>query len=449
MFTTRPTLQGTFGMVSSTHWLASPVGDGRPGARRQRVRRGRRRGLRAARRRAAPERPRRRGADHPRRRRAAGAGAVRAGPAPGRSDASRTTAGSAWTWCPAPGRSPPPCPAPFDAWMLLLRDHGTQVPRRRAPLRHRVRRARAPRPSSASVRPWRRCRQLFETEWTSSAELYLPGGTAAAPGELLRNPALAATWQRLLAEVAARGRPRGADRRRAAASGARASSPRPSSRSRPRPTWTPPASRHAGTLTAADLAAGPATYEDARRPTTGTAGPSPRPGRGARARSSSSSSRCSRPTRREYGTAGRTCTCSSRACKLAMADREAWYGDAPTSRSTALLSAGVQRRPPRARRRTRLAASCGPARPDGRRTAAARPRRWRGAGRRGARRGPGRPGGGRADGRARRRHPGRHLPRRRRRPLGQHGRRHAQRRLAAVQPGGPGARASRSAPGCR
>src|ERR687891_599075 len=43
---------------------------------------------------------------------------------------------------------------------------------------------------------------LFRDEWPSSAEVWLAGGVPA-PGARLRNPALAATWRRLLAEAEA------------------------------------------------------------------------------------------------------------------------------------------------------------------------------------------------------------------------------------------------------
>ena len=59
-FTTRPELRGTFGMVASTHWLASGVGHVGARARGQRVRRRGRHRVRAAGRRAAPQRAGRR-----------------------------------------------------------------------------------------------------------------------------------------------------------------------------------------------------------------------------------------------------------------------------------------------------------------------------------------------------------------------------------------------------
>ncbi len=42
---------------------------------------------------------------------------------------------------------------------------------------------------------------LFEQEWPSSAAVFLPGGRVPAPGALFRNPALAATYRRILAEA--------------------------------------------------------------------------------------------------------------------------------------------------------------------------------------------------------------------------------------------------------
>src|SRR3954451_21896060 len=61
-------------------------GNGRAGAGRQRLRRGRGPGFRPARRGTAPERPWRRSADHPGPGRRSGAGALRAGPGPRRGE---------------------------------------------------------------------------------------------------------------------------------------------------------------------------------------------------------------------------------------------------------------------------------------------------------------------------------------------------------------------------
>ncbi|MEM1383052.1 MAG: gamma-glutamyltransferase family protein [Pseudomonadota bacterium] len=91
-------------------------------------------------------------------------------------------------------------PGAFDAWMLLLRDHGT-LPLREVlapaigyaenghPLLARAADA------IAGLAP------LFRAEWPSSAQLWLPGGSIPQAGQMLCNPALATTWTRLLAEA--------------------------------------------------------------------------------------------------------------------------------------------------------------------------------------------------------------------------------------------------------
>ena len=139
-FTTRPELRGTFGMVASTHWLASAVGHVGARARRQRVRRRGRGRLRAAGRRAAPQRAgRRRAGDLLLR----GADEVRVlcgqGPAPARGDDRRATASAGSTSSRAPGPLAACVPGAFDAWMLMLRDFGTWELARRAGAGDRLR----------------------------------------------------------------------------------------------------------------------------------------------------------------------------------------------------------------------------------------------------------------------------------------------------------------------
>ena len=58
--------------------------------------------------------------------------------------------------------------------------------------------------------------ELFRSEWTTSAAVYLPGGDPPKPGALFRNPALAATYApHRRGSRSGRRRPRGADRARA------------------------------------------------------------------------------------------------------------------------------------------------------------------------------------------------------------------------------------------
>ena len=102
---------------------------------------------------------------------------------------------------PGTGLLPAVVPGSFDAWMTMLRDWGTMefadiigyaigyakngihlVPRIPAAIE--------------SMRP------MFEQEWKTSAEVWLPGGQVPAPGALFRRPKLAETWERLVRETA-------------------------------------------------------------------------------------------------------------------------------------------------------------------------------------------------------------------------------------------------------
>ena len=58
--------------------------------------------------------------------------------------------------------------------------------------------------------------ELFRREWPSSAAIYLPRGMPPQPGQLFRNPALAATWRRVLAESGGGDRERRIERASAA-----------------------------------------------------------------------------------------------------------------------------------------------------------------------------------------------------------------------------------------
>ena len=91
-------------------------------------------------------------------------------------------------------------PGQFDAFMLMLRDHG------RLSFREVIAPALGYARSGHSILP-RVCAtiasmaEVFETEWTSSAPVWLPGGKAPRPGELFANPQLAGFWQRLVEEA--------------------------------------------------------------------------------------------------------------------------------------------------------------------------------------------------------------------------------------------------------
>ena len=95
-------------------------------------------------------------------------------------------------------------PGMFDAWMMLLRDYGTMrladvltpaifYASEGHPL---VERANA---TIATVE------KLFREHWPTSAAVYLRGGKAPAAGTLFTNPALAETYKRVLREAAGPG----------------------------------------------------------------------------------------------------------------------------------------------------------------------------------------------------------------------------------------------------
>lgn len=324
MFTTRPTLQGTFGMVSSTHWLASQsamavLEDG-GNAYDAAV---------AAGFVLHVVEPHLNGpaGEVPIILAPAG-GPVRVlcgqGPAPAAATIGHYTA-LGLDLVPGTGPLAAAVPGAFDAWMLLLRDHGTKP--LASVLSYAIGYAEAGHPPVERVgQTVETVRELFATEWTSSAEVYLPGGRPPAPGRLLRNPALAATWRRLLAEAQAAGSGRETQidaARRIWREGFVAEA---LAEAADRPTLDTSGTRHAGTLTGDDLAAHRAAYED---PVTydwngwtvckaggWSQGPALLqqlallPGR--------------LPA---YGSADYVHTLVE-GTKLAMADREAWYGDA-------------------------------------------------------------------------------------------------------------------------
>lgn len=105
---------------------------------------------------------------------------------------------------PGTGLLPAVVPGAFDAWMLLLRDHGTR-PLRRV-LEPAIGYARAGYPMLIDTTVIiGAVERLFRQEWPSSEAIWLPGGQVPAPGALFRNPALAGTYERLLGEAESKG----------------------------------------------------------------------------------------------------------------------------------------------------------------------------------------------------------------------------------------------------
>ena len=201
MFTTRPEIIGTFGAVASTHWIASQVG-------MSVLERGGNAFDAAA---AAGfalqivephlNGP---GGDCPIILHSARTGAQQVicgqGPAPsGLTVAHMHSLGA--EIMPGTGLLATPVPGAFDAWMLMLRDHGTWsvrdvlayaigYARHGAPMVPRIR------ATIESVRP------LFESEWPTSAALWLRDG-GPEPNGVYANPVLADTYERVVREAEA------------------------------------------------------------------------------------------------------------------------------------------------------------------------------------------------------------------------------------------------------
>src|SRR6185437_2045731 len=203
-FTTRPELSGTFGMVASTHWLASAAGmaaleqggnafDAAVAA-----------GLTLQ---VVEPHLNGPGGDAPILLYDAARGepvvVCGQGPAPSAATIPRFRE-LGLELVPGSGLLAACVPGAFDAWLLLLRDYGTlplaevmRFPIHYAehgfPMLPRIAE------SIADVEA------LFREEWPSSAELWLSGGRAPAPGGMWRNETMAATWRRLVADAEAAG----------------------------------------------------------------------------------------------------------------------------------------------------------------------------------------------------------------------------------------------------
>jgi gamma-glutamyltranspeptidase/glutathione hydrolase len=197
-FTTRPTLQGTFGMAASTHWLATATAQSvlerggnafdaataaafvlhvvephlnGPG--------GDMTGLFCT-------------AEEP------GGPVVLMGQGPAPAGATvQHYRSEGLELVPGSGALAAAVPGAVDAWLLLLRDHGTWelaevldfaigYARDGHPVLGRV---------GATISA---VSELFRDHWPTSADLWMPGGRIPEEGELVRNPAHARTLQRLV-----------------------------------------------------------------------------------------------------------------------------------------------------------------------------------------------------------------------------------------------------------
>ncbi|WP_179380746.1 gamma-glutamyltransferase family protein [Jannaschia marina] len=206
-FTTRPEIRGTFGVVTSTHWIASTVGMGilerggnafdaavATGLTLQVVE------------------PHLNGpaGDMPAIFQKAGEEIqvlCAQAPAPAGATVDHYKA-QGLALIPGSGHLATVIPGAFDGWMLMLRDHGTMTLRDvMAPAIGYARDGHPVLPRVANTIAG--LAEYFAEHWPSSAEVWTPGGKAPAPHERFRNPDLARTYARLVETGEAAGDDRG------------------------------------------------------------------------------------------------------------------------------------------------------------------------------------------------------------------------------------------------
>jgi gamma-glutamyltranspeptidase/glutathione hydrolase len=199
-FTTRPEIAGTFGVVTSTHWIASAVG-------MKILEQGGNAFDAAAAMGFALQvvEPHLNGplGDMPLMIRPAGADAPVVICGQGTAPAGATIAhyrAEGLSMVPGSGLLATVVPGAFGAWMLMLRDHGT-LPLRDI-LEPAIFYARHGHPMLARVsHTIAGLTDFFRQEWPTSQATWMPGDRVPEPGSLFANPALADTWERLLAEA--------------------------------------------------------------------------------------------------------------------------------------------------------------------------------------------------------------------------------------------------------
>ena len=201
-FTTRPELSGTFGMVASTHWMASSVG--------MKMLENGGTAFDAA---AATGfmlnvvEPHLNGplGDMPALIRIAGEDTPRVICGQGVAPAAATIAhyrSEGLSLIPGAGLLSTVVPGAFDAWMIMLRDHGQLA--LRDILEPAIHYARHGHPLLATVAQSIAAQaDFFTAEWPSSASTWVPQGRVPQAGALFCNPALATFWERLLSEAEA------------------------------------------------------------------------------------------------------------------------------------------------------------------------------------------------------------------------------------------------------
>ncbi len=253
-------------------------------------------------------------------------------------------------------------PGAVAGWLTLLRDHGTATLRQVTEAAIHYAETGSP-IGPAIARTIGTVADLFRAEWPTSAATFLPDGGVPAVGSWLRNPVWAATLRRLVTEAEAASPSREGQVEHALDSWTAGFVAAAIDTFVRTPLWDSSGSAHAGVLTGHDLASWRPTYEapvtlDFHGWTVCKAGPW---------------SQGPVLLQQLALLDGLDLTPGSADCvhtvveaaKLAFADREAWYGDAPDIPITALLSASYA-----AERRALIGESADgslrPGRPDGR-----------------------------------------------------------------------------------
>lgn len=359
-FTTRPTLRGSFGMAASTHWLATATAQSvlerggnafdaataaafvlhvvephlnGPGGDLV--------GLFATA--GEPGRP---------------VVLMGQGPAPAGASPARFRA-EGLELVPGSGALAAAVPGAVDAWLVLLRDHGTWE--LEAVLAYAVHYARHGHEAGERVAATiATVRDLFAVHWPTSAALWMPHGRPPRPGERIVNTAYAAVLDRLVAQ--GRGRPGRSARIEAARAAWRtgfvaeavvAFAARPHHHATGHSTGDAagrsaghlPGSVHAGVISREDLAGFEAGYEPAvtvefRGHTIAKSGPwgqGPVLLQALRLLDGLDDDRLDPST-------GRGAHAVLEAEKLALADREAYYGDGDVPLATLLSAPYAERR---------------------------------------------------------------------------------------------------------
>ncbi len=207
-FTTRPEIQGTFGVVATTHWIATAVGmavlEKGGNAFDAAVAAGFTLQV------AEPHLcgP---GGDMPAIFHAAKDGRPRVlcaqGPAPGLATIDYLRGDLGLPTIPGAGMLAPCVPGAFDGWLRLLQDYGTMS--LGDLLSYAIGYAHTGIPVVPNIHNTAaKVAKLFREQWPTSAEVFLVKGEAPAVGSWFSNPKLGETYQRIVAEAEAASRDR-------------------------------------------------------------------------------------------------------------------------------------------------------------------------------------------------------------------------------------------------